>query len=671
MSQCNWKAGLVVGALALCSATTQAAGLLKPANAAYQDLEIKSHHVTVSIQDGYAVTQVEQVFHNPNSQDLEALYSFPVPQGAAVGEFTYWINGQAVTGEVVEKQQARQIYDQEKAAGRHTALTEQDDFRTFGSRVYPVQASSDVRIKLVYLQQENIDTGTGRYVYPLEEGGVDEEQNAFWTRNDVVKEDFSFTLELNSSYPIDGVRLPAHSQAQVTQLDSQKWQVKLGNRSEEAGQHSAKLDKDILVYWRHQTGLPGSVDLVTHKDADKKRGAFMLTLTPGDDLQPTSGSRDWIFVLDKSGSMDSKYATLVEGVRQGLAKLPSGDRFRVITFNSSATDITSGFQPVTAKNVEGAMQTLISQGVDGGTNLYQGLKMGLKGLDADRASAVILVTDGVANVGVTEKKQFLQLLEKRDVRLYSFIMGNSANRPLLEGMTKVSNGFAANISNSDDIMGQLMLATSKMTHEALRNIQVSIKGVKVTGQTPENPASLYRGQQLTVFGHYYGQGEATLTLSGSINGQRQEYKTRVNFPQTSSLNPELERLWAYANIRRMQDKMDYLGEETDTKQAITDLAVEYGLVTNYTSLLVVEEEVFQQLGIQRTNQQRVAREQTAREQRAAAPEPTSNRADTNEPMFQLSRPSTGGGGAMSPWLLSMMSLLLMAKLFRRTNNSQK
>ena len=142
----------------------------------------------VVIEDGYATTTVEQVFHNPNSQTLEAIYSFPVPDKAAVGEFTYWINGQPVIGEVVEKQQARDVYEQQKQTGQQAALVEKDAYKTFDISVTPVAPQSDVRVKLVYLQPAHVDTGIGRYAYPLEEGGVDEAKLAFWERNEQVQE---------------------------------------------------------------------------------------------------------------------------------------------------------------------------------------------------------------------------------------------------------------------------------------------------------------------------------------------------------------------------------------------------------------------------------------------------------------------------------------------------
>ncbi len=656
----------VIGVALVTGQGAYAAGLMTPKSGNLPNLEIRQHHVEVTIEDGYAVTSVEQVFHNPNDTELEAIYSFPVPEKASVGEFTYWIDGKPVTGEVLEKQRAREVYQKERDQGREAALTEQDGYRTFDSHVYPVRPQQDVRIRLVYIQPAHVDSGIGRYVYPLEEGGVDEERLAFWNYNDVVTEAFSFELKLRSSYPIDEMRLPQHPQAVASTLSPQEWTVSLSNgqaTEEQGASHTPstviqKLDKDIMVYWRHQQGLPGSVDMVTHKEPGKDRGTFMLTVTPGDDLAAINEGRDWVFVLDLSGSMQGKYQSLVEGVRKGLSSLSDRDRFKVVLFNDRARDLSSGYLRATAENTRQMIDTLEQTQPSGSTNLYAGLELGIRGLDSDRSSALVLVTDGVANVGHTEKRQFLTLLERYDVRLFTFVMGNSANRPLLEGMVKVSNGFAINVSNSDDIVGQLMLATSKLTHEALHDIDVKISGVKVKDLTPERIGSLYRGQQLILFGHYWGDGTADVRIRGKVSGQPTEYSTRFAFPNQSTRNPEIERLWAFATIEDLQNRIDYLGEDADSRQAIIDLAKEYSLVTDYTSMTVLREEQYQHYGIDRRNQARVAKEQNARQQRSAAPV-VNNRVDQQQPMTSKPRayPSSGhssGGGALGPWLLLLL-----------------
>ncbi|MBT3028371.1 MAG: VIT and VWA domain-containing protein [Candidatus Thiodiazotropha sp. (ex Ctena orbiculata)] len=667
---------LLVGILLLAGQSVMAAGLMTPKSGNLPQLEIRQHHVEVTIEDGYAVTSVEQVFFNPNNAELEAIYSFPVPEKASVGEFTYWIDGKPISGEVLEKQRARDVYQQEREQGREAALTEQDSYRTFDSHVYPVRPQQDVRIRLVYLQPAHLDGGIGRYVYPLEEGGVDEQRLAFWSYNDVVTEAFSFNLKLRSSYPIDAVRLPQHPQVSASTSSPQEWSVSILNgqagAEEEAAQTTPavirKLDKDIVVYWRQQQGLPGSVDMIAHKEPGKDRGTFMLTVTPGDDLASINEGRDWVFVLDLSGSMEGKYQSLVEGVRKGLVKLTDKDRFKVVLFNNRARELTYGYLQANINNVQRAIDRLENTRPSGGTNLYAGLERGIEGLDSDRSSAIILVTDGVANVGITEKKDFLKLLERYDVRLFTFVMGNSANRPLLDGMTKISNGFAINVSNSDDIVGQLMLATDKLTHEALHDIDVKIRGVKVKDLTPTRIGSLYRGEQLIVFGHYWGDGNADVAISGKVSGQPAEYTSRFEFPGQSTRNPEIERLWAFAAIEDLQNRIDYLGEDADSRQAIIDIAKEYSLVTDYTSMVVLREEQFQHYGIERRNATRVAKEVAARQQRSSAPV-VDNRVDRQQPMYSQPRayPSSGqsGGGALGPWMLVLLLPLWIAGQRRR------
>ena len=645
----------------------QSAGLLTPTGSGLPQLAIREHHVNVVIEDGYAITTVEQVFANPNATDLEAIYSFPVPEKAAVGEFTFWIDGKAVTGEVLEKEQAREIYEAEKQAGGDAALTEQDDCRTFEISVYPVRAGSDARVRLTYLQPVHVDTSIGRYVYPLEDGGVDEEKLSFWTYQENVEERFSFNLEFRSSWPIDEFRLPRHPQANIQQLSGGEWSVSLINESAAANEGAESssapamvhtLNEDIVVYWRQAQGLPGAVEMVAYKEQAGGLGTFMMTVTPGDDLMPITEGRDWVFVLDLSGSMQGKYQSLVEGVNKGLSRLNANDRFRIILFNNRTDEITPGFVMANVENIRRYTDVLQNCQPNSGTNLYAGLERGMQSLDADRSSALILVTDGVANIGHTEKKDFLELLETNDVRLFSFVMGNSANRPLLEGMAAVSNGFAMNVSNSDDIAGKLIEATSKLTHQALHDVDVSFSGIRIADLTPARIGSLYRGQQLIVFGHYWGDGDAEVSIEGKVSGEDKVYSTVLEFPKTAVLNPEIERLWGFAKIEDLQNQLDYFGADADVEQAIVDVAMENGLVTDYTSMIVLPEERYVDLGINRFNKNRVTKEHLARQERASQGV-RDNRVDSSQPMYSSPRASHGnGGGALGPWVLLLLLPLL-------------
>jgi len=677
---------LILLTVSLFAGSTQAAGLLTPCNGSLPALEIRDHQVEVVIEDGYAITTVEQVFVNPHDRDLEAQYSFPVPTHGTVVELTVWIDGQPVTGEVLEREKARQLYEQEKAAGRDAGITEKDSYKTFETRISPVRARQDTRVRMVYLQPAEVDTGIGRYVYPLEEGGVDEAKLAFWTANERVTGNFSFDLRIKPAYPVEAVRMPHHPQAVIQPQADGEWKVHLGNHVSAAGDMPLQviaddsqvaslaqngsnsavftLDQDLVIYWRHQDGLPGSVDLVAHKPAGDRRGTFMMVVTPGDDLQPIQEGKDWMFVLDVSGSMQGKYATLVDGVQRALQKMRAGDRFRIVLFNTSSWELTPGFVSASPEMVTQYSQALLTINPGNGTNLYAGLDQGLKSLDADRTSAVVLVTDGVANVGETRQRRIIELIEQQDIRMFTFVLGNSANRPLLEALARTSNGFAVNISNSDDIVGQLLAATSKVTHEALHGVEIDIDGIKTADLTPGEIGSLYRGQQLVVFGHYWGDGMADVRLTGRISGEEVNYQTRFAFPAAATENPELERLWAYASIREAQQVISDFGEDADLEQAITDLAVEYGLVTDYTAMVVVREEVFDAHGIERSNRDRLAIEEAARQQRDQRPA-VSRRADGQQPMYSSNRPGHSGGGALDAWTLLFLLPLVWFTWRRR------
>ncbi len=142
--------------------------------------------------------------------------------------------------------------------------------------------------------------------------------------------------------------------------------------------------------------------------------------------------------------------------------------------------------------------------------------------------------------------------------LFTAVMGNGANRPLLNAMTEISNGFAVSVSNSDDISGKIREFTSKVTHQAMHDVELDISGIKTADMTPDKITSLYRGEQLVVFGHYWGSGEANVELKTKVSGENKSYKTRFAFPAFNSgketSNPEIERLWAYAKIQDLKSR---------------------------------------------------------------------------------------------------------------------
>jgi len=271
-----------------------------------------------------------------------------------------------------------------------------------------------------------------------------------------------------------------------------------------------------------------------------------------------------------------------------------------------------------------------------------------------------MVTDAVTNTGVVSPDAFHKLMKQYDVRVFGFLMGNSANWPLMRIVCEASGGFSAGVSNDDDIIGQIMLAKGKVLYECLHDAELEISGVKVFDALDGPIGKVYRGQQLVILGRYEEGGRATVTLKGSITGEDRVYATEFDFPDVDGDNPEIERLWALDRIEHLQHIADIgMLPAGESREAVCDLGVQYQLVTDETSMVILTDGAYEQRGIERKNAERTALEQEARQRRAQEVSQTGQpardrRVDRSNPMFSKPAPSSNGGGALDPMTVGIV-----------------
>ncbi len=639
-------------------------------------LHLRSHDVDVVINNGFATTTIEQVLDNPTDNVLEAKWSFPLPDEASLSELALWLDGAPVIGEVVEKSEAQRIYEAEKDAGESSALAEQNGFVDYRVSVSAVPARGEVKVRVVYYQPLDIDQGVGRYLYPLQGGNTDDvnmDRN-FWSMEKSVSGGMTIDVTLKTAFPVDGLHSPSHRTITTKQEAEGLWHCSWTGSG-------PVLDTDFVLLYRLSEDVPARIELLTSRYAAQGEGTFMAVITPGEDLAEITDGTDWMFVLDVSGSMKGgKLRVLCQGVVDAISRLRPEDRFQVIKVNNGYGTLTRDWVTPGSPQAERAISAVGALRSGGGTNIFVALNAAYDRLDADRPSAIILVSDGVANTGPHEYRDFIEMAKTHDGRLFTFVMGNGANSTLLGDLATLSGGFAKTVSVQDEVGAHLMLARSRMSHEAMHGVSFELDGATVTH--PKLLPSLYLGQQLVVFGRYRGSGPSELKVSALISGQRKTWSVPVDLPAIDVSNPELERLYALAAIKDLE-RAEWLDgkSEGETRDSIVDMAVAYSLVTDHTSMVVVREGRKAAYGLGSGNAERRRREQDAARTRNAA----GNQVQIQTGGQQLAGPRPahapsrsqrsnrggGGGGALGPVGIMGIAGLITLAASRRKKRASK
>lgn len=592
---------VAVFASVLPPASSSAAGLLIADGGLGGVLELKEHDVHVIVNNGLAVTKVTQVFHNTESRQVEALYTFPVPKGASVANFSMWINGKEMVGEVLEKKRAREIYDSYKQARRDPGLLEQVDYKTFEMRIFPIAAGADQKVQISYYQELDFDHDWATYVYPLATATRK-------TADSRVTGKFALALEMKSAVPITAMESPSHGEAfVVAKHDASYYQASL----ETTG---GSLAKDLVLAChlsRPHTGF----DLVTSKH-DGEDGYFYLTLTTGEDLAKADDGMDYIFVLDVSGSManDGKLLLSKDSIGAFINELGEKDRFEVMTFNVQPNLAFNKLLPASAEAKQNAVAYLALQSARGGTVLAPALTTAYKYADADRPLNVILLSDGLTEQ--QERKTLLSLIQSRprNARVFCIGVGNDVDKPLLEQLAQDAGGLAAFLSHGDNFARQAQAFRRKLTRPVATDLQIDFSGVKVSELEPKTLPNLYHGAPVRLYGRYQSGGEANVTLRGSVNGIELKKSAKLEFPKQDAANPEIDRMWAWHRIDGLLKQADRSGSRTGVVGEIVRLGEGYSIVTEYTSFLVLENDAeYQRWKIARNNALRNDRDRKAQE----------------------------------------------------------
>jgi Ca-activated chloride channel family protein len=539
-------------------------------------LAVKYHHVNVTIGDQYARTVVDQVFLNDAPFVLEGTYIFPMPSDASVSKFSMFADGEELAGKVLDKDEARGIYEQIVRRLRDPALLEYVGEGMFRARVYPIPAArsgvpGEKRIKLSYEQVISCEGGVCRFVYPLNT----EKFSASPLQSVAV------SVRINSERPIKSVYSPTH-QIAVNRISD--YEV---SASFEAS--NVRPDKDFILYYTLSEEDFG-VSLLTYK-VPGEDGFFMLLASPKYEQNKTI-PKDIVFVLDTSGSMAGEKLAQAKGaLKFCLNNLNSADRFDVVSFNSDVSRFSESLLAAEPAKIKDSLSFVDRIESAGGTDINSALLAALKltGDNSQRPRMIIFLTDGLPTVGTTEVERILSNADSaggNGTRIFSFGVGFDVNTHLLDQLSGQSSGVSEYVLPGEDIEVSVSSFYAKVKNPVLSDIQLTFSNVVVKETYPRQLPDLFSGSQLIVFGRYSGGGGSLVTLEGSTGEKTESYSYEVSFPEEEGGNDFIPRLWASRKIGYLLDEIRLHGENKELVDSIIALSLKYGIMTPYTSFLV-------------------------------------------------------------------------------------
>ena len=536
-------------------------------------LEIKYHRVTVTIENQIAVTKVDQLFHNPNDWQAEGVYIFPIPKEALVNDFAMWVDGQKMEAKILDADEARRIYNEIVMKQRDPALLEYVGQGAVQASIFPIPPDGDRRVQLEYSQVLTADNGLIHYVYPLNTEKFSAQP----------LESVSVSVTVKSADEIRAVYSPSHKIALDRPNDF--------NFTASYEESEVTPDQNFELYY---TVSPADIglNLITYRDPADGDGFFVLLAAPGVETGSEVIAKDVILVLDQSGSMDgSKIVQAKEALKYVLDHLKPEDRFNIIAFSTGSQQFARGLQP--AGRAGAAADWVSGLRAEGGTNIELALLEALASTDRERPTILIFLTDGLPTEGVTDSNQILRDVNAAapsNVRLFTFGVGDDVDTILLDSLAEDNHGASAYVRPDERIDEKVSAFYAKVNAPVLADLSLDFGNVLVSDVYPDPLPDLFVGSQLVLVGRYRDGGEATITLRGAVNGEDRVFEYGGQTFRQSGGNDFLPRLWATRKIGYLLNQIRLKGENAEWVQTIVNLSVRYGIVTPYTSYLITEGE---------------------------------------------------------------------------------
>ena len=565
---------------------------------------LKHTGVVAEITGNLAQVEVIQTFQNPYDRKIEAVYVFPLPDRAAVNDMDIRVGDRTIKGQIRKREEARAAYEAARRAGHVAALLDQERPNIFTQSVANILPGSQVVVTIRYFETVPYASGDYEFSFPMVVGprfipGAPTANGERGRSPDTTEVPDASRItppglrpERRTGHDISlEVRLDAGATARDLTSPTHRVRIESNGRGGDIirlKDEDSIPNRDFVLRYRVDGDAPNLIVLPHRKEGD---GYVLMLVQP--EAKPVAthiAPKEMIFVVDCSGSMGGEPIEKVkEAMQYALQGLDPRDTFQIVRFSSGAETFVPVPVPATAGNIERALRYVGRLSGQGGTIMLEGVKTALGyPEDPERLRIVSFMTDGF----IGNEEAILEYMSTHlgGARLFSFGVGSSANRYLLDKMADFGRGAVEYVLRGEDSGKAIRRFYDRIRSPYLTDIQVDWGGLGVTEMHPSEIPDLFLGQPVVVSGRYGQPGTAEVTLRARLGGKPYEKRFTVRLPARQEEGEAIATLWARARIEDLSDRLIVTGEPALIEE-ITRVALAHRLVSKYTSFVAVEERI--------------------------------------------------------------------------------
>lgn len=513
--------------------------------------------VDVNISGVIADVTVKQTYTNTGKVPINARYVFPGSTRAAVYGLRFKVGERAVVAQIKEREQARQVFETAQREGKTATLLEQQRPNVFTMAVANVMPNDQVEVELRYTEMLVPEEGVYSFVYPTTVGprysNIKEsaaKSTDTWVKspylhaNVAPKSSFDITVNISGAVPIAGLQSRSHDIETVWQNPALA-NVSLTHRD------ATVEDRDFLLDYR-LVGEQIQSGLMLYEG--ETENFFMLTVQPPKRITPeVIAPREYIFVLDVSGSMHGfPLDTAKEVLYHLVGNIKPTDSFNIILFAGDARVLSPKSLLATQANVERALDMLESQSGGGGTELAAALKKAVALPRQEHVSrTVVMVTDGY----IAAEREAFELISNhlQDTNFFSFGIGASVNRYLVEGIARVGLGEPFVVTQPNEAKAEGEKLRRYIESPVLTNVTVKAHGFEIYDVEPAAHPDLFAERPVVVIGKWRGKKSGSIAVEGRTATAKFAKRFDVAQEVSHPANAALRQLWARTRIARLSD----------------------------------------------------------------------------------------------------------------------